>query len=305
MTYQPRPLSPIFNFAYGIFKSHQTRIEAELVQKYGEIDWRTPQSEINYFMLRFEEAMGLSRSYTMSLFDWIFSSREHTNYTLPVKPVCIEYMASFVANIAQIPFAQARGYIRELQEDTTIPQIVNQFVNAHPENVTIDSKVRYGKRLAWYALARAKKPKVIIETGIDKGLGSLVLTLAVINNKKEGVHGQYYGLDISPHAGFLLQGQFLEVGTILRGDSIETLQKIPYSIDMLLCDSDHTEGYELREYKTAEPKLSQDAVIISDTASYDGVLLEYANATNRKFLYCPEYTDNHWYPGDGIGIAYR
>ena len=33
----------------------------------------------------------------------------------------------------------------------------------------------YGRRLGWYALVRALKPRTVVETGADKGLGSCVL----------------------------------------------------------------------------------------------------------------------------------
>ena len=303
-----KPLSPIFNYAYGIYKALQGRNDAELIAAYGEKDWQISQPQLDALPNRFVEAMAMQKSFSNSLFHWIFNSREDTNYTFPIRPINIDYMAAFVANIANIPLIQARTYIDELLQDQTIPTLVQQWVAANPNNTTTDTEVRYGKRLTWYALARALKPRTILETGIDKGLGSAVMCLALLKNKQESngeIAGRYYGLDISPHTGVFLQAPFTEVGKILLGDSIESLKKFHEPIDFLICDSDHTPGYEMREYQTAEAKFSPNACIVSDTAIYDPALFEYAKGTGRNFLYCPEYSDNHWYPGDGIGVAWR
>jgi predicted O-methyltransferase YrrM len=54
-----------------------------------------------------------------------------------------------------------------------------------------------GRRVAWYALIRIYKPKVIVETGTDKGIGSLVIQKAL---EKNG-YGTLYTLDIDRYSG--------------------------------------------------------------------------------------------------------
>ena len=71
-----------------------------------------------------------------------------------------------------------------------------------------------------------KKPKIVVETGIDKGLGSVLLCSALLKNKEDGFEGRYYGTDINPKAGYLLSGKYLKVGEILFGDSITSLKKL-------------------------------------------------------------------------------
>ena len=43
----------------------------------------------------------------------------------------------------------------------------------------------FGRRLIWYLLARTMKPNLIIESGIDKGLGSSLLCYAQFKNGEE------------------------------------------------------------------------------------------------------------------------
>ena len=81
-------------------------------------------------------------------------------------------------------------------------------------------KFAYGRRIGWYAFVRILKPKLIIETGVDHGVGSCVLTSALLRNKQEGFQGSYLGTDINKQAGKLLKEPYSSVGKILYGDSI-------------------------------------------------------------------------------------
>jgi hypothetical protein len=81
------------------------------------------------------------------------------------------------------------------------------------------------------------KPGLVVETGVDKGLGSVVLASALRRNRAEGFPGEYLGNDINPHAGFLLQETYALGGCIAIGDSIEMLKKLEANIDLFINDS--------------------------------------------------------------------
>jgi hypothetical protein len=144
----------------------------------------------------------------------------------------------------------------------------------------------------------------VVETGVDKGLGSCVLTSALIRNAQEGVPGFYYGTDINRSAGYMLSGIYRHYGEILYGDSIESLGAFNERIDMFISDSDHSAEYEEKEYQTIANQLSENAIILSDNSHCTGKLLDFALATNRRFVFFQEQPVNHWYPGAGIGIAF-
>ena len=78
----------------------------------------------------------------------------------------------------------------------------------------------------------------MIETGVDKGLGSVVVCAALLRNRAEGAPGNYLGTDIRPEAGALLTGPYAEVGRILYGDSIGSLETVTGPIDLFINDSD-------------------------------------------------------------------
>ncbi len=183
---------------------------------------------------------------------------------------------------------------------------------SHIKQITKEKKIsdadlnaKYGRRIGWYAIARAIKPKVIVETGVDKGLGSCVLTSALIRNSKEGFQGKYYGTDINPKTGFLLTDEYKKFGEILFGDSIESLKKFDKQIDLFVNDSDHSIEYEAAEYDTVCDKLTKDAVIIGDNSHNTDKLFLFAKKNGRSFIFFQEKPKDHWYSEGGIGAAFK
>lgn len=158
--------------------------------------------------------------------------------------------------------------------------------------------------MGWYALVRALKPTLVIETGIDKGLGGVLICAALLRNAAEGRPGIYVGTDIRPDAGFLVSGPYKAVGHILYGDSLTSLMALHQPIDMFINDSDHDPAYEAREYRAVAAKLHQHSVILSDNAHSADALEHFAEETGRRFVFFREQPANHWYSGGGIGIAF-
>ena len=237
-------------------------------------------------------------------FRWLFNSREFTNTTYRYTDRNLTHLAVILSEITGARIDQIRGLFDELENDAELRSHLVQRTQGGPGRLYSDSDVRYTRRTAWYALTRILRPRVVIETGVDKGLGSAVLCAAILRNRGEGYEGYYYGTDINPEAGFLLGGKYSEAGTILYGDSIESLNKINDPINLFVNDSDHSAEYEAKEYLAVKDKLAADAVIIGDNAHCNDKLLHFAQATGRKFLFHRETLLDHWYPGDGIGFAF-
>jgi hypothetical protein len=147
-----------------------------------------------------------------------------------------------------------------------------------------DRQVRLGRRIGWYAFARALKPKVVIETGVDKGLGSCLLTAALIKNGEEGYQGSYYGTDINPKTGYLLSGEYADFGKILYGVSLQSLSDLSSPIDLFIDDSDHSSEYEANECETIANKLSDNAVVLGDKSHSTDKLLQFPINLARNFF---------------------
>jgi predicted O-methyltransferase YrrM len=235
---------------------------------------------------------------------WLFRSRETTNFTYPLTPLNRSYLISFVSEASKQPYEVVEGYIEELEADTLLKSFIQTAIVHSEEGFKADKQVYYGRRLGWYAFIRILKPKVVVETGVDKGLGSCVITAALMKNTQEGYPGYYYGTDINPKAGYLLQAPYNQFGKILYGDSIQSLQKLEATIDLFINDSDHSPDYEAAEYQAIEAHLSPSALVLGDNSHYTPRLLEFARRTGRRFLFFQEQPDRHWYPGAGIGACF-
>lgn len=236
---------------------------------------------------------------------WLLKSKEITNYTYDLQDMNRRHLAAFVAHITGKSLDEITGYMDELASDGELRSHIRERTISSRENFVSDAEARYGRREGWYAIARAIKPSVIVETGVDKGLGACVLAAALIRNGEEGHAGRYYGTDINMEAGWLLSGKYARFGQILIGDSIGSLKKLDEKIDLFINDSWHTPEYEGGEYAAIRHKLSEDTVILGDNAHATDELMKFACQTWRSFLFFQEKPKNHWYPGGGIGAAFR
>lgn len=231
---------------------------------------------------------------------WTFTSREDTNYTYPLTDLNLRHLAHAIAAVTGADHEEAAGYIRELQQDRELAAHVTRLSATGDDRTISDDRADFAKRLGWYAVARILKPEVIVETGVDKGLGTVVLAAAILRNG----HGRVYGTDIDPAAGRLLAGKYAAAGEVLYGDSIETLRALPHKIDLFINDSDHSADYEMREYETIADKLTDRAIVIGDNAHSTDKLAIWSERNGRNFLFWGEAPQNHWYPGGGIGFSY-
>ena len=134
--------------------------------------------------------------------------------------------------------------------------------------------------------------------------GACVFASALLRNAKEGDPGRYVGIDINPSAGWLIGGPYADVTTILYGDSLRLLREFRETVDLFLHDSDHSPSYERAEYEAVAAELAPRAIVLSDNARATGELEAFAAASGRAFAFCARKPE-HWYPGDGIGVAWQ
>jgi len=236
---------------------------------------------------------------------WLFKSKEYANFTYDLTATNQRYLAAMIAEILNQPYDTVLSYIAELNQDVELKRYIADKIRNSSERYFADENIMFCRRIGWYALARAAKPRLIIETGVDKGLGSCVLIRALMHNTEEGQPGYYYGTDINPEAGYLLDGKYKEFGKILYGDSIDSLKKLDQQVDLFINDSDHSADYEEREYETIHSKLSPNAIVLGDNSHVTDKLINYSLKFGRQFLFFKEEPANHWYPGAGIGISFK
>lgn len=253
---------------------------------------------------RAKKAIGYFRGTFSNIVKWLFKSNETTNFSYDLEKNNTRYLASLIAFITNVRFDVAMAYITEVEEDRELRKHITDATDRSDWSFLADKEARFGRRVGWYALTRILKPKTVIETGVDKGLGACVFTAALKKNTEEGFEGHYYGTDINPKAGYLLSGEYANYGCILYGDSVESLKSFDGVIDLFVNDSDHSADYEAEEYRTIANKLSDHAMLLGDNSHFTNKLHEFSLQTNRHFVFFQEKPLEHWYPGAGIGFSF-
>ncbi|BCJ58241.1 O-methyltransferase [Micromonospora endophytica] len=236
---------------------------------------------------------------------WLVGSREHHNYTYDLTKLSRSHLCWFVSVVCDLPVAQVRAYLAEIESDDELRRHVTSATASAARRGLADKQVRYARRVGWYAIVRARKPRHIVETGVDKGLGSCVLAAALLRNAAEGHPGRVSSIDINPEAGYLARtAPWSDVIDLVIGDSVESIEALDRPVDLFLHDSDHSGKYERREFEAVEAKLAPGAMLLTDNVTHTNVLAKHAEGTGRRFLAYRETPANHWYPGDGIGVAW-
>ena len=170
-----------------------------------------------------------------------------------------------------------------------------------------EAKNIFGRRLLWYILVRCLKPNLVIESGIDKGLGSTLLIYAQYKNMQEMNDGdfKYIGTDIIKKKNFIFNKnnskfkkyQFIFQDTLNFLKNFNDKKKIIY-----ISDAEHNYDFELKEFNLIKKNLADDSLIISDNNS--GSLSTFSIENNKKLIYFHEKTKNFWYDGGTSSISY-
>jgi len=241
----------------------------------------------------------LARSFKKSIL-WLFRSKEFANFTYDLTTANKEYLAWFVADICDVPVKQIRDYFIELETNSQLDAYIKTGLANHRRGNEIDRQAFFGRRLGWYAIVRATKPLVVVETGTEKGLGSIVLAEALIKNGA----GRLITIDMEPSSGLLLGAEYGGVIERMIDDSLLAISKID-QIDLFIHDSDHSAEHERREFEILQSRLTADAIVLSDNSHATTELANWSLQNGRRFMYFAEEPLNHWYPGAGIGVSMK
>ncbi|MDT0530481.1 class I SAM-dependent methyltransferase [Micromonospora sp. DSM 115977] len=266
---------------------------------------RTPLAPVAAFPKRLARVVRHDAKVLRTSARWLVTSREHHNYTYELTKLSRHHLAWFVSVVCDVPVKQVRAYFTEIESDDVLRRHIESATAGAARRGLADRQVRYARRIGWYAIVRATKPTHVVETGVDKGLGSCVLAAALLRNAADGQPGRVTSLDINPEAGYLARtAPWSEVVDLVIGDSIASIAALDRPVDLFLHDSDHSRAHEKREFEAVEGRLAPGAILLTDNVTATNVLAEHAERTGRRFLAYRETPANHWYPGDGIGIAW-
>ena len=245
----------------------------------------------------------LARAYLTSLLRWLVFSREHTNYTYHLTEHNRRDLAHFISALLGTPVDEVRGYLDEIIGDSSMSEHIVKRTAASPHKFGADKEARYGRRIGWYAIIRILKPAVVIESGVDKGLGTCVLAAALLRNEQEKSPGKLYGLDIDPQAGWLLAPPYDRVAELIISDSHASLGEMREAVGVFIHDSYHAYHHEAEEYELVRDLMVPGGIVISDNAHAGTALMDFAEANGLRYHFWHESPARHFYRGAGIGIV--
>lgn len=250
--------------------------------------------------MRFLRAWNFAAAPTGRALRWLVGSHE-LSYGYDLRPTSRLYLIDTIARIFGRTFPEIEALYREVEDDPELRAAIEERIRSTPERYFVQRPVKYGgKRIAWYILVRLLKPRLVVESGIDRGLGTALIARALILNGREGSPGRVLGLDITPFAGQLIPPDYLAVAGIVRGDSLETLAALDGTLDLLIHDS-HV--HETEEYRIALEKLSPDGMIVAVESAYTTALFDFARENGLEFWFWKEMSADHPYEGAGLGFV--
>ncbi len=233
---------------------------------------------------------------------WLWRSREIGDFSYDLTRLNLEYLAEFLSLVTGLDARTAQRYLAELDGDEELREHVRRATLRSGYLPVSDVESRPGKRLAWYVLVRAAKPRIVVEAGVNRGLGACILAAALRRNIAEGHAGKVYSVDLDPTRGYLFSGPYAEVGELVAADIRQFLTDFDETIDMFIHDTQNDPVLEEAEYRSVEPKLAAGALVCSVWASAE--ILAFARRTGRSCLDFAMESRDHWYPGARLAVAF-
>lgn len=163
---------------------------------------------------------------------WVFTSKEYYNHSYHLTALNQSYLANYISVVSGHDLETIEKYISELATDEALRTVLEQCTRRSRDFHNCDIEPRYGRRLGWYALVRATKPRIVVETGVDRGLGTVVIAAALKRNAAEGFPGVVYATDIIKDCGHLMAKPYQAFSKILIGDSVTLLQALHMPVDI-------------------------------------------------------------------------
>jgi hypothetical protein len=233
---------------------------------------------------------------------YVLRDREVTNFTYDISNV--DELAAFVARgLARDP-GEIRRYLEEIRGDGGFHAELARRLRAHPDRNDVP---RFGRRLGWYAIVRALKPSLVVETGVHDGLGSALLLRALERNSGEGREGVLLGLDIDAQSGWLVGDDLRRRFELVIGDSARTLPEVLSGrrVGVFIHDSAHTYEHEHLELSVALEHAAPTLALVSDNAHATSALADVCRVHGIPYELFLERPLGHFYPGAGIGLGVR
>lgn len=233
----------------------------------------------------------------------------HLRYVLldyPFEAFCypvenVDELARWLAGAFCREETEVRALISELEGDTELQRLLGRGLRLPGDH----RPVEFGYRLSWYLIARLEKPRLIVETGIQSGLGSRLILRALQRNAAEGAPGELVSVDIAPKAGWLAEGSASTPWRRLTGPSASTLWATLAGrhVGMLVHDSPHTEEIQRAEFDFALAHADEQLILVDASGGETPVLSDLCQRLGVAHHAFTEKPASGFYEGAGVACA--
>jgi predicted O-methyltransferase YrrM len=212
-----------------------------------------------------------------------------------------EVIAALAAALGH-PVAELSGYAAETHVDPELNQLLRRHLRWR-----LDTKRQppLGNRLAWYVMVRARKPRLVVETGIYLGLGSLALLRAIERNAQEGEPGELISFDILRSSGTIVREPMRRHWRKIIGSTRDEL--LPAlagrNVDMLFQDTPHTEENQRFEFGAALAHAAPGLLLLDSSGGHAPTLRALCAEQGGAFHAIPMRSRRHIDPGGAITFA--
>jgi predicted O-methyltransferase YrrM len=189
----------------------------------------------------------------------------------------------FLGAVTECEAGQIRRYLDEPFDDFHFAQHIRQTRDLHGR-ASISTADLYAKKvLIQYAIVRALKPELVVETGVANGVSSSYLLLAMEKNRKGHLHSvevdNSHVLLEGREPGWIVPESLRLRWTIHMGRSeliLPNLLKKVSPLDIFIHDSLHTYSHMQLEFELGFPHLRPGGLLLADDAMWNSAFPEFA-----------------------------
>jgi len=225
----------------------------EVLRRTGRLRWRA-----KYLQVRNHGAVGRMRPWRWIRFVLFDPEFDNFTYELANEDELLEFLAETLG-AEQSCLAQ---YLAETRAD---PGLTTELWRRLRWRLDYKRRPPLGRRTTWYLLTRILKPELVVETGVQDGLGSLAILRALARNAEEGRPGRLISIDILPTAGWLVPDSERSAWQLLIGSSDQVLPGVLGTGRLGLFLQDSGDDLELarHELELVRPHAIDRAVFVS------------------------------------------
>jgi hypothetical protein len=207
-----------------------------------------------------------------------------------------------IADATGVPVDALRSFAREAETD---PELGDRLARRLRWRLDVKRRPPLGHRLGWYVLVRALRPRLLVETGIYNGLGSLTLLRALARNRADGVDGELLSFDMSDRAGWMVPEELRDGWRPVVGSTRDTLERAVEGrrIDGLFQDTHHTEENQTFEFGVALRNAAPELVLVDGSGGLSPVLERLSRERGGRYRCLPLRAADHWYQRGALAFS--